>query len=98
MLTALASRPLMFGKVAVAAVVGNEDGAHKIAADLFQALNDTGFTVPAQGSVYWNGEAMSGTDYEDLDDTPEPVADTTATLAADAAHLARLLNEHQYPA
>lgn len=46
------------------------DGAHKIAADLFQALNDTGFTVPAQGSVYWNGEAMSGTDSEDLDDTP----------------------------
>ncbi|GAA2854489.1 NAD(P)H-dependent oxidoreductase [Pseudonocardia halophobica] len=91
-------RPLMFGKVAVAAVVGNEDGAHKIAADLFQALNDTGFTVPAQGSVYWNGEAMSGTDYKDLDDTPEPVAATTATLAANAAHLARLLNEHQYPA
>ncbi|MCE0763862.1 NAD(P)H-dependent oxidoreductase [Pseudonocardia kujensis] len=91
-------RPLMFGKVAVAAVVGNEDGAHKIAADLFQALNDTGFTVPAQGSVYWNGEAMSGTDYKDLDDTPEPVVATTATLAANAAHLARLLNEHQYPA
>lgn len=91
-------RPLMFGKVAVAAVVGNEDGAHKIAADLFQALNDTGFTVPAQGSVYWNGEAMSGTDNKDLEDTPEPVAATTATLAANAAHLARLLNEHQYPA
>jgi multimeric flavodoxin WrbA len=91
-------RPLMFGKVAVAAVVGNEDGAHKIAADLFQALNDTGFTVPAQGSVYWNGEAMSGTDYKDLDATPEPVAATTATLAANAAHLARLLNEHPYPA
>ncbi|MCE3553115.1 NAD(P)H-dependent oxidoreductase [Pseudonocardia sp. RS11V-5] len=91
-------RPLMVGKVAVAAVVGNEDGAHKIAADLFQALNDTGFTVPAQGSVYWNGEAMSGNDYKDLDDTPEPVVATTATLAANAAHLARLLNEHQYPA
>lgn len=91
-------RPVMFGKVAVAAVVGNEDGAHKIAADLFQALNDTGFTVPAQASVYWNGEAMSGTDYKDLEDTPEPVAATTATLAANAAHLARLLNEHQYPA
>jgi multimeric flavodoxin WrbA len=90
-------RPTMFGKVAVVAVVGNEDGAHKIAADLFQALNDVGFTVPAQGSVYWNGEAMSGVDYKDLDETPEAVATTTRTLAANAAHLARLLAEHRYP-
>ena len=36
-------------------VVGNEDGAHKITADLHQALNDIGFTVPAQGGTYWNG-------------------------------------------
>jgi hypothetical protein len=67
-------RPLTYGKVAVVAVVGNEDGAHKIVADLFQALDDCGFTVPAQGSVYWNGQAMSGTDYQELDSTPEPVA------------------------
>jgi multimeric flavodoxin WrbA len=91
-------RPLTFGKVAVVAVVGNEDGAHKIAADLFQALNDVGFTIPAQGSVYWNGEAMSTVDYKDLDSTPEAVATTTATLAANAAHLARLLREQPYPA
>jgi multimeric flavodoxin WrbA len=91
-------RPLTFGKVAVAVVVGNEDGAHKIVADLFQALDDVGFTVPAQGSVYWNGEAMSGVDYKDLDETPEAVATTTATLAANAAHLARLLTERPYPA
>ena len=90
-------RPLTFGKVAVVAVVGNEDGAHKIVADLFQALNDVGFTVPAQGSVYWNGEAMSQVDYKDLDSTPEAVATTMATLAANAAHLARLLREQRYP-
>jgi multimeric flavodoxin WrbA len=90
-------RPLMYGKVAVVAVVGNEDGAHKIVADLFQALDDCGFTVPAQGSVYWNGQAMSGTDYKGLDSTPEPVATTTRSLAANAAHLARVLNEHPYP-
>src|SRR5919112_3013497 len=42
-------RPLVTGKVAVVCVVGNEDGAHKISADLFQALNDIGFTIPAQG-------------------------------------------------
>ncbi|MEV7099410.1 NAD(P)H-dependent oxidoreductase [Amycolatopsis sp. NPDC051045] len=90
-------RPAMFGKVAVAAVVGNEDGAHKIIADLFQALNDTGFTVPAQGATYWNGEAMQGGDYQDLEETPEAVASTNATLVRNAVHLANLLRAQQYP-
>jgi multimeric flavodoxin WrbA len=90
-------RPGMFGKVAVVAVVGNEDGAHKIVADTFQALNDVGFTIPAGGSTYWNGEAMRPTDYNDLDETPEAVAATTRKLAANAAHLAALLKERQYP-
>ena len=90
-------RPLITGKVAVTAVVGNEDGAHKITADLFQALGDVGFTIPAQGGTYWNGEAMQGTDYNDLDETPETVASTNATLAENAAHLARLLKATPYP-
>ncbi|MCZ2823334.1 MULTISPECIES: flavodoxin family protein [unclassified Modestobacter] len=90
-------RPLVFGKVGVVAVVGNEDGAHKISADLFQALDDVGFTVPAQGATYWNGEAMHGTDYQDLDETPEAVATTTATVARNAAHLARLLKAAPFP-
>jgi hypothetical protein len=88
----------MFGKVAIAAVVGNEDGAHKIVADLFQALNDTGFSVPAQGCTYWNGEAMKPVDYQDLDKTPDAVRSTTATAARNAAHLANLLTQQQYPA
>lgn len=91
-------RPAMFGKTAVVAVVGNEDGAHKIIADSFQALNDIGFTIPAQGGTYWNNEAMNPTDYKDLDETPSAVASTTRTLAANAAHQARLLTSSQYPA
>ncbi|WP_269187959.1 flavodoxin family protein [Modestobacter sp. VKM Ac-2983] len=90
-------RPLVFGKVGIVAVVGNEDGAHKISADLFQALDDVGFTVPAQGATYWNGEAMHGTDYQDLDETPEATATTTATVARNAAHLARLLKASPFP-
>jgi multimeric flavodoxin WrbA len=89
-------RPLITGKVAVTAVVGNEDGAHKITADLMQALNDVGFTIPAQGGTYWNDEAMGSRDYLDLDETPEAVASTNATLAANAAHLARLLKASRY--
>jgi multimeric flavodoxin WrbA len=90
-------RPLVAGKVAVTAVVGNEDGAHKITADLFQGLDDIGFTIPSQGGTYWNDQAMGSTDYMDLDETPESVASTTATLAENAAHLARALKASPYP-
>lgn len=91
-------RPTLFDKVAIAGIVGNEDGAHHIAAILFQSLNDVGFSIPAQGSVYWNGEAMQQTDYKDLPETPEKVAQATATAAANSAHLARLLRGHAYSA
>lgn len=90
-------RPAMYGKTAVVAVVGNEDGAHKIIADSFQALNDIGFTIPAQGGTYWNNEAMNPRDYKDLEETPDAVAATTSTLASNAVHLARLLAERAYP-
>ncbi len=89
-------RPLVTGKVAVTVVVGNEDGAHKITADLMQGLNDIGFTIPAQGGTYWNDVAMGGRDYLDLEETPEAVASTNATLAENAAHLARLLKAAPY--
>lgn len=90
-------RPSVFGKVAVVAVVGNEDGAHHVTSQVFQALNDVGYSIPAQGATYWNGEAMHGTDYKDLDRTPEATAGTNATVAANAAHLARLLKGANYP-
>lgn len=91
-------RLLTFGKVATIAVVGNEDGAHKVTADLAQALNDVGFSLPAQAATYWVGEAMQSTDYKDLKETPEKTAAATKTLARNAAHLARLLREKPYPA
>ena len=90
-------RPSVFGKVAVVAVVGNEDGAHHVSAELYQALNDVGFTVPAAAVTYWVGRAMEGTDYQELDETPETTAKTTTTLAANTAHLARLLRGAPYP-
>ncbi|MET3962436.1 multimeric flavodoxin WrbA [Marmoricola sp. OAE513] len=92
-----AGRPSMFGKVAGIAVVGNEDGAHHVTAEVAQALVDVGFTVPAQAVTYWVGEAMGSVDYQDLDEAPEKTAGTTRTLAANAAHLARLLRDANYP-
>ncbi|MBO1753803.1 flavodoxin family protein [Allobranchiibius sp. CTAmp26] len=91
-------RPQTFGKVGVAVVVGNEDGAHHISGIIYQCLNDVGFTIPAQGVSYWNGEAMHSTDYKDLDSVPETTAATTKVAGANAVHLARLLKTQGYPA
>lgn len=86
-----------FGKVAVAAIVGNEDGAHNVTASLFQALNDEGWTIPAGGSNYWVGEAMHKVDFKDLDEVPKAVASGATMLASNAAHLAQLLKQTTYP-
>ncbi|MEU9414954.1 NAD(P)H-dependent oxidoreductase [Streptomyces sp. NPDC051000] len=90
-------RLLTYGKAAAVCVVGNEDGAHKVGADLFQGLNDVGFSLAPNAVTYWVGEAMQGTDYQDLDKTPEKTAATTKTLAANTAHLARHLKTNPYP-
>lgn len=86
-----------YGKVAVAAIVGNEDGAHFSSAQLFQALNDVGWTIPAVAACYWVGEAMGSTDFKDLDKTPDKVTKTAKMVAANAAHLAALLQANPYP-
>lgn len=86
-----------YGKVAVCAVVGNEDGAHHTSAEVFQALNDVGFTIPAVAACYWVGEAMGSTDFKDLKKTPDKVVKTSAMVADNAAHLARLLKAEPLP-
>jgi multimeric flavodoxin WrbA len=86
-----------FGKVAVAAVVGNEDGAHHVCAQLYQGLTDVGFTIPGGSPPYWVGEAMGSTDYKDLPESPDKVASTIDTIARNAAHLAALLKATPYP-
>ena len=63
-----------------------------------RTLNDVGYTIPAQGVTYWNGEAMQGTDYNELKKTPEATAGTNATVARNAAHLAGLLAGSADPA
>jgi hypothetical protein len=89
---------LTFGKVAAVAVVGNEDGAHHVVSQVLQGLNDVGFSVAPNAGTYWVGEAMQGTDYNDLDETPEKVAAATQTAALNTVHLARLLAGNPYPA
>ena len=86
-----------YGKVGIVVVVGNEDGAHHCAAELIQALTEVGFTCPPGSVTYWVGEAQGDKVYKDLKRTPKVVAETTAMLASNAAHLARLLKKNTYP-
>jgi predicted CoA-binding protein len=92
-----AGRLLTDNKVAALAVVGNEDGAHKVSADVFQGLNDIGFSLAPGAVTYWVGEAQQGTDYQDLKETPDAVTTTTHTLAVNTVHLACQLAAHPYP-
>jgi len=86
-----------YSKVAVVAIVGNEDGAHHTAAEIFQSLNDTGWTIPAVAACYWVGEAMGSVDFKDLKATPEKVAETAKMVASNAAHLAGILKTTPFP-
>ena len=92
-----AGRMPSYGKVAVTAIVGNEDGAHFCSAQMFQALNDVGWTIPAIGACYWVGEAMGSVDFKDLKTTPKKVKETAKMMASNATHLAGLLSKSNYP-
>lgn len=85
-----------FGKIAVVAIVGNEDGAHHCHAEIFQALNDVGYTLAAGAGTYWVGQAMGATDYKDLDKPYDKTIETTRMLVSNAAHLANLLKSAPY--
>ena len=85
-------------RVAMVAVVGNEDGAHHVVAETFQGLNDCGFSLAPGAATYWVGEAMGRTDLKDLDEIPEATASTTSTMVANAVHLVdRLRGDGRYP-
>lgn len=92
-----AGRMPSYSKVAVAAIVGNEDGAHWASSQLFQSLNDTGWTIPAVAACYWVGEAMQSINFIDLEHRPRKVSETAKMVAGNAAHLAGLLKQSPYP-
>lgn len=90
-------RMVSYGKVAAVAVVGNEDGAHHVSAELFQAMNDVGFTLAANAVSYWVGEAMGDKNFVDFKKPPETVTTMVSMLARNTVHLATLLKHKQYP-
>lgn len=92
-----AGRMVSYGRVAAVAVVGNEDGAHHVSAELYQALNDVGFTIAPNAVAYWVGEAMGSTNFSDLERIPETVTKAVDMLARNTAHLAKLTRGNPYP-
>jgi multimeric flavodoxin WrbA len=85
-------------RIGLVAVVGNEDGAHHVGAELFQGLNDTGFTLPPGAMTYWVGEAMGSTDLKDLGELPEATVSVATTMVTNAVHLLGLLRGAPFPA
>jgi multimeric flavodoxin WrbA len=90
-------RMVSYGRVAAVAVVGNEDGAHHVSAELYQALNDVGFSIAPNAVGYWVGEAMGSTNFVDLEKIPEVVTTTIDMLATNTVHLAQLLKDKPFP-
>ena len=71
-----AGRMPSFGKVAVIAVVGNEDGAHHASGRALPGADRHGWTFPPSGTAYWVGEAMGKIDFKDLPKVPDKVTET----------------------
>jgi len=86
-----------YNKIGIVAVVGNEDGAHHVAAEICAGMTEVGFTVPAGAATYWVGEALGSIDYKDLEQTPKRIAEWTKMLAANAHHLASAIRAQPYP-
>jgi multimeric flavodoxin WrbA len=85
-----------YGKVALCAVVGNEDGAHHSAAEVLAGLIEVGFSVAAGGSTYWVGEAMGDKEYKEFKKPPKVIDKWNKMLASNTAHLAELLKGRPY--
>jgi multimeric flavodoxin WrbA len=91
-------RMIASDRVAILGVVGNEDGAHHVGAQVFQGLNDVGFTLPASAMTYWVGEAMHKQDFNDVSPRPEKTLALADTMVRNAVHLATTLRQQPYPA
>jgi multimeric flavodoxin WrbA len=90
-------RPVAFDRVAGFVVTGNEDGAHHVIAELAQAVNDIGYTVPAQAWTYWNKGPGPGPTYLETEEGHEWSAKTARTAAANLVTVAEALAAHPLP-
>jgi multimeric flavodoxin WrbA len=91
---------LPYGRVAVVAITGNEDGGHHVFADVAQGLIDLGFAIPPEGRVYWTGwtDESPGPSYVEANGRDHP---GTRFMLEHAGHnavvFARMLRENEIP-
>jgi multimeric flavodoxin WrbA len=93
-----AGRPFAYNRVGGIIVTGNEDGAHRVIADVARALIDIGYTVPGQAWTYWNMGPGPGPSYLETDHGPEWSERAGRTAAANLAAVARALAGRPMPA
>jgi hypothetical protein len=75
-----------YGNSAICCMVGNEDGAHHVGAEVLQALLEVGFTFPAGGSTCWVDEAKGSKKDKEFKKAPRKVADWNKMLPSNTAH------------
>ena len=90
--------PVAYNRVAGIVVTGNEDGAHHVIAEVGQALNDIGYTLPAQGWTYWNKGPGPGDEEWLTTDEREWTITTGKTAAQNIVAVARGLAASPIPA
>lgn len=91
-------RKITYGRVAAMAAVDSEGGGtHQALGQMSKALNDVGFTLPANASVSWSGEAKGKVNVTVPSTLPSHVTDTTDKMVRNAVHMIRLLQGSEYP-
>ncbi|MCW3039462.1 MAG: NADPH-dependent reductase [Solirubrobacterales bacterium] len=89
--------PVCFNKVAGVIVVGNEDGAHHVIAEIAQAAIDLGFTIPGQAWTYWNKGPGPGEEEYRTSEDREWTHSTGEAMAHVLFHTATALAQHPIP-
>jgi multimeric flavodoxin WrbA len=89
--------PVAYNRVAGVVVVGNEDGAHHCIAEVNAALNDIGYTAPAQNWTYWNKGPGPGEEEWLTTDEKEWSTSTGRTAAQNLLATARALKAVPLP-
>jgi multimeric flavodoxin WrbA len=90
-------RPVAYDRVCGVVVTGNEDGAHHVIAEVASALNDIGYTFPAQAWTYWNKGPGPGEEEYLNTDEKEWSQTTGRTAAQNLLAAARALAENPLP-
>ncbi|MFD0691100.1 flavodoxin family protein [Actinomadura fibrosa] len=92
-----AGRPVLFDRVAGVVVTGNEDGAHHVISEITGALNDFGYTIPAQAWTYWNRGPGPGPSYLDAEEGRDWSASTGRAMASNLVAVASALAANPIP-